>query len=86
MPLNDIMIFNASFDCTIRNDAGFEMTRFHEHPYEQWIKESEFWLNNITPNMSYQMRVLKQFPANIVNGTYRKHNVNCCSIIANKMK
>ncbi len=27
MPLNDIMIFNASFDCTIRNDAGFEMKR-----------------------------------------------------------
>ncbi len=68
------------------NDAGFEMTRFHEHPYQQWIKESEFWLNNITPNMSYQIRVLKQFTTNILNGTYSKHNVNCCSIVANKMK
>ena len=27
MPLNNIMTFNASFDCTIRNDVGFEMKR-----------------------------------------------------------
>lgn len=27
MPLNNVMTFNASFDCTIRNDAGFEMKR-----------------------------------------------------------
>ena len=27
MPLNNIMTFNASFDCTIRNDIGFEMKR-----------------------------------------------------------
>ena len=27
MPLNDVMVFSASFDCTIRNDFGFEMKR-----------------------------------------------------------
>jgi hypothetical protein len=27
MPLNDVMTFNASFDCTIRNDGGFLMRR-----------------------------------------------------------
>lgn len=27
MPLNNIMTFNASFDCTIRSDVGFEMKR-----------------------------------------------------------
>jgi hypothetical protein len=27
MPLDDVMTFNASFDCTIRNDVGFEMKR-----------------------------------------------------------
>lgn len=27
MPLNNVMTFNASFDCTIRNDFGFEMKR-----------------------------------------------------------
>jgi hypothetical protein len=27
MPLNNVMTFNASFDCTIRNDAGFLMRR-----------------------------------------------------------
>lgn len=27
VPLNNIMTFNASFDCTIRNDVGFEMKR-----------------------------------------------------------
>ena len=27
MPLNNVMTFNASFDCIIRNDVGFEMKR-----------------------------------------------------------
>lgn len=49
MPLNDVMTFNASFDCTIRSDAGFLMRRVIDTLGNYYQDFDSIW-NNLSIN------------------------------------
>jgi len=49
MPLNNVMTFNASFDCTIRNDAGFLMRRVTDAIGNYYQDFDTIW-NNLSIN------------------------------------